>query len=736
MRRGAQRLTALLSAALLCLSGWGCSIGGIRIEPLDKPFGEPPVNEPAETASPETNLPETVPPETTVPETEEPDAPEPVPAEPEPEPEPEPESSRFVRYTEEDFREKRGNGWVVKALSFQPRVVCPAGEGRFFAGGMNSDLSAVCCALVDPAAMAAMEAEVDIGPAGPGIDYRSVEAFCLDGEPFLLLVEDCRIIRLDPDDLSVKGSLVWAGSYQSSAQPLEDGRAVMRSGDNGRLMFISPSDTEPGIELTIMDVSLPEGFTGMWIMNATTDGMLLATINNGGTGEDWQQLFALIDSRTGEVTAFDRTDSVSMQIVGNCILEVNYTSDSIALHRPGVEMGEIRLSIPENNWLLWPNWNSGRERILFEHSENSSDILTVMDAETLLTVGQFTADRQDPWDYISVWGDTGDYVTAILYENGGELPRLFYWDWADIEAPAPAGTYPTLSNSKQAELRREIERIYEETGVSVYVGNEAVRYLYGYAVQSETDIRKQLEAVRSLTSFFDNCPPGFIRELTEWSSTIDICLTGKIIPEPGNRDSISDASAFVTPLDDCQVMVLDILQGGLTETVAHEFLHIAENAMWNMYNRWWEEHPDWTWDQQNPTDVFWYWSALNPPDFEYAMVYTDENGVTLGSDDPRVWNWETPADIDTVYFIDGYSTTYPKEDRARIFQFLATCEPDELPEAFRSEAIRKKAAYLCACLRRSFKSISEAEDVFWERSLNPEWDYEYFATNYDIVAQG
>ena len=123
-------------------------------------------------------------------------------------------------------------------------------------------------------------------------------------------------------------------------------------------------------------------------------------------------------------------------------------------------------------------------------------------------------------------------------------------------------------------------------------------------------------------------------------------------------------------------------------------------------------------------------------DPEVKISYTDENGVTLGSDDPRVWNWELPADIDTIYFVDGYSTTYPKEDRARIFQYLATCGPDALPEAFKSEAIRKKASYLCACLRRSFRSLAEAEDVFWEQSLNPEWNYEYFENNYEIVAEG
>ena len=99
MRQGVRRLTAAFAAALLCLAGPGCSIGGIRIEPIEKPpvIGPsgtepvPPETDPSETELPETELPETEPPETA--------APEPIPADPEPEPKP----SVWVKYADYDL---------------------------------------------------------------------------------------------------------------------------------------------------------------------------------------------------------------------------------------------------------------------------------------------------------------------------------------------------------------------------------------------------------------------------------------------------------------------------------------------------------------------------------------------------------------------------------------------------------------------------------------------------------
>ena len=132
-------------------------------------------------------------------------------------------------------------------------------------------------------------------------------------------------------------------------------------------------------------------------------------------------------------------------------------------------------------------------------------------------------------------------------------------------------------------------------------------------------------------------------------------------------------------------------------------------------------------------EFFSRWEMLNPPDFEYHWVYTDENGNTLGSDDPRVASNLAPdGDVDGIYFVDGYSTTYPSEDRARIFENLATFAPEDRPAAFSGKNMQLKAAYLCAALRDAYDSIAQAEDVFWEHGLNAEYTLDWFRENYDL----
>ena len=108
---------------------------------------------------------------------------------------------------------------------------------------------------------------------------------------------------------------------------------------------------------------------------------------------------------------------------------------------------------------------------------------------------------------------------------------------------------------------------------------------------------------------------------------------------------------------------------------------------------------------------------------------------TLGSDDPRVAsNRAAGDDLDGIYFLDGDSTTYPTEDRARIFENLATFAPEARPEAFKGKNMQLKAAYLCAALRDAYDSIAAAEDVFWEQGLDPEYTLDYFRANYDLEA--
>ena len=222
-------------------------------------------------------------------------------------------------------------------------------------------------------------------------------------------------------------------------------------------------------------------------------------------------------------------------------------------------------------------------------------------------------------------------------------------------------------------------------------------------------------------------PEGFVREVAECFSSLDLCLTGKIIPESGNRDAISDAAAFVNEIDGLGYGVFDITQSGMKKTVAHEFFHIIENAI---NRKAWDEEGNYT-EYEN----FARWLLLNPEGFDYHWIYTDEEGMTLVSADNTGENWSPGESADEIYFVDGYSTTYPHEDRARIFENISTAAAgigDELPGYFAGIHMKLKAAYLAACIRDAFDSIGEDAHPVWE--IAPEYDLQYFRDNYDPAA--
>ena len=720
-RKRARGGIASVSALLLCLnlSAAGCSldpirIGPIRIEPV------PPQTDPDHSAEP------AIPTEPAEPA---------EPAEFEPKP-----VSGARSYSDADFREPRGDGWVVKPLSFSPSAIRYLGENRIFVTGYSDDGSQdVWAAAVDFAAMTVIEREVPLGPVDED-GYRIAEGFAADGIPCVIDTETGVLVRLHPQTLEVTASLSIPEEYRSNALPLGDRRAVFTSAYDGTLLTADLSD-EGEIRLGSLSFAMPEGFDFCYLVGAASNGALIASFSTSWDSEgEWRQSYGMIDPESGTSALFETADAVSLLAVGDCVLEDNYSTGVMTLHMPGAEVGGIRITPPEDSYLVWPAWNSGADELMFLNNGDAAGKLTVVDLSSLRTAAEIEIPFETEWDYIGSVGGAKDRIVALLFEGEDYDCRLFYWDRSGAGQSLPGGgedalfpLYPTLMRSEQGEIRREIDRIYRETGVSVYVGNEAVRYLEGYAVQTVTDPAKQLAGVRSLTEFFDNCPPGFIRELTDWNSSVDICLTGKIIPEPGNRDSISDATAFVTQAGGIQVMILDVTQGGLTQTVAHEFLHIAENSMSNRHEAWWNG------EIEDPTDVFLFWTALNPEDFSYSYIYTNEDGTTVDSSDPRVWSvieWEEDRDVDSVWFMDGYSTTYPSEDRARIFENLAVYPTEDLPGAFASDHIRRKAAYLCACLRRAFAAVAAADEVFWEQSLDPQYTYEFFEQNYTIKAEG
>ena len=642
----------------------------------------------------------------------------------EPESEPEPQSGlHMIQYAKKDFLKPYGDGWILSALSFGPTALRSGPDGMFTAVGFDPNSNKVYLAVADPLALTAAEGIVEIG-ATPEYGSRDIDAVLL-GDMFLVQDMQDGFLYSVRSDFSVADQVEMEDAYAGRMIVLTDGSVLFSHGTFGNLRFAHIVE-DGEIVLETKAVALPEPYNEIYVNGITEEGILLATLDNGADWEnivgEYLQIYALLNLETGTVSPIPIDITVGLAVVGSEIAEYQYGNHNFKLYLPGTDDGFIWLRGPEDAYLA-NSFCLPSELMYFEWSSESEIIWTAVDPVSTRTVGRTVFQKEDVDFYGNEVVETGEYAVCRIGHFGSD--SLVYL-WKNRSAPELAG-YPMLENSLSSRIGSEINRIYEETGISIYIGNDAVRFLEGYAIQVVEDEEAILNGLEKICMFFDNCPPGFIKELVEWNSSIDICLSGKIIPQIGNRDSISDASAFVQETDGVQVMVVDILQSGLTETVAHEFLHIAENTMWEMA------------DQEGYSGElmpFEHWELLNPDGFSYHWAYTDENGNTNSSEDPHVFTARAEdGDINDIYFLDGYCTTFPKEDRARIFQYLAVYSPEELPEAFQSEALKRKGAYLCICLRKYFDSVSQAEDVFWEQDMDLNtYTWEYFVENYDYEA--
>ncbi len=98
------------------------------------------------------------------------------------------------------------------------------------------------------------------------------------------------------------------------------------------------------------------------------------------------------------------------------------------------------------------------------------------------------------------------------------------------------------------------------------------------------------------------------------------------------------------------------------------------------------------------------WSKLNPKDFAYDLSYFQYEGHS----DSQYLSGKNRA------FVDTYSMTYPKEDRARIFD-CALAEGNA--ELFASKTMQSKLRQLCVGIRNAYGWKKDARSFPWEQYL-------------------
>lgn len=172
------------------------------------------------------------------------------------------------------------------------------------------------------------------------------------------------------------------------------------------------------------------------------------------------------------------------------------------------------------------------------------------------------------------------------------------------------------------------------------------------------------------------------------------------------------------------MIAMDLSYANILERhLSHELMHAIDNKISALV-------------QQGKSSGFELWSAMLPEGFEYTYQYRDENGNTIDSFNSPEYTSSDPdsaGDKNKIYFVDGYSKTYPTEDRARIFESLFISK-NSLSSMFESKNLMIKAQYLCAVIRESFECIDDTTDVWWEHLIE-QTELSEFYQNYEVRAE-
>lgn len=300
-----------------------------------------------------------------------------------------------------------------------------------------------------------------------------------------------------------------------------------------------------------------------------------------------------------------------------------------------------------------------------------------------------------------------EFMRPLVTDGGDGILWLLAWSWEreswilcrwDTNA-CPSGdpavythTYYSRSNPDLAGIARcqalALE-IGQKHGVQILVWEDALEMVpWDYRMTEEYYVPLLEEQLRLLDQRLGNFPEGFLTQLAETGSGLTVCLVRQIQGAEGV--AVEAASGIQYWLEDrpCIALTTSATEGSLY----HELCHVMDTRVFAHSN---------AYDQ---------WEELNPSGFNYDYDYAANATRNAG---------EYLRDAERC-FIDTYSMSFPKEDRARVLEYAMTPGNEDY---FQSRVMQAKLKQICLGLREAFGLKKSPETFLWEQYLKESLAY-------------
>lgn len=286
--------------------------------------------------------------------------------------------------------------------------------------------------------------------------------------------------------------------------------------------------------------------------------------------------------------------------------------------------------------------------------------------------------------------DAGGYflVSSSYYQG----LRFLFWD-VEKQTAGEDLHMELLPEEGEAmsTLRSRADALEQTYGVSIFIGEECRTSFYDFEADIITDYEYISGGLDTLDRALRNYPTGFFSQIKYGSvQGIRIYLVQNVRATDEERHGGS-YNAFVNEDWDHCYMVMDITQTN-EHSYYHEISHVIDRYL--------------QWDSSNREGALYSeeaWNSLNPDSFTYAYSYGEE-----------YYNFD--YGLYGSSFIDGYSTTYPTEDRARVMEYSMMPYSDHY--FYEGSGLYEKLAYYSRCIRDAFDTVHWEEELLWEQYLS------------------
>ena len=196
-------------------------------------------------------------------------------------------------------------------------------------------------------------------------------------------------------------------------------------------------------------------------------------------------------------------------------------------------------------------------------------------------------------------------------------------------------------------------------------------------------IREGLAQLEQILSHFPN---GVFETAVEGleDGRLTVCLVRDLVG--GLASGIQNRPESVQFWDGNHAYVALTLGENLKQNFYHDMFHVLETRV------------------LSESIAYYRWDELNPIKFDYDYDY-----VTYLERDSSPW-----LEGDNRAFIDAYSMTFPKEDRARIMEYACMAGNESY---FTSKTMQKKLHTICAGIREAYGLQDHPAALLWEQYL-------------------